>query len=454
LIIAAALSPALERLSAWFAAIRQERHLAGLSAAVVHDQEILWAHGVGYADVERQTLATAQTVYAMNSVTKLLTATMLMQVRDAGLVHLDDPLTRYVPAFQMRSIYRDPPAITLRQVASHLAGLPKDFPVPYFDNLEMPIPAIEHLLPSLPTAEVAFPPYTTTHYSNLGYALLGYALTQVVQQPYREYVHEHILRPLEMHSSGFGRRKGPEVATGYFPQNSDGSWRAAPVIEDGALEPAGGLYASVTDMARFLCLQCRVGPAQSSQILAGTTLREMHAPAWIDSKWEKGIGIGWRLRRFQQYTQISHSGDGPGFSAEVRLLPDLKVGLVLATNTDTDASSIAQAALELLVPAFAPQPYWVQVAAGEDSWRYTGQYRSSIANMELAIWLTADRLQGQFAGDESFTLIPEGGQRFRMDGGYLMGELLTFELDNQGHVSCIHFYGFSAHPWSPSRTNA
>jgi D-alanyl-D-alanine carboxypeptidase len=454
MIIATALSPVLERLSAWFAEIRQERHLAGLSAAVVHDQEILWAHGVGYADVERQTLATAQTVYAMNSVTKLLTATMLMQVRDAGLVHLDDPLSRYVPAFQMHSIYRDPPAITLRQVASHLAGLPKDFPVPYFDALEIPIPPIEHLLPTLPTGEVAFPPYATMHYSNLGYALLGYALAQVVQQPYREYIHEHILRPLGMHSSGFDRRMRAEVATGYFPQDADGSWQAAPVIEDGALEPAGGLYASVIDMARFLCLQCAVGPAQSAQILAGTTLREMHAPAWLDSQWERGIGIGWRLRRFQQYTQISHSGDGPGFSAEVRLLPDLKVGLVLATNTNTDVTGIAQAALELLVPAFAPQPYWVHRAAGPDAWRYTGHYRSSIANMGLAIWLTADRLQGQFAGDESFTLIPEGGQQFRMDGGYLTGEVLTFELDDHGHVHCIRFYGFTAHPWSPSRADS
>jgi CubicO group peptidase (beta-lactamase class C family) len=380
-------------------------------------------------------------------VTKLVTATMLMHLRDAGIVHLDDPLTRYVPTFRMRSIYPDTTPITLRHLATHLAGLPKDFPYPYFDTLDFP--SMERLLPDLPTAQVAFPPQTTMHYSNLGYALLGHALESAARQPYRVYVLDQLLRPLGMQQSGFGLRQGPDLATGYIPSPTDRPPLPVPYLEEGALEPAGGLYASVKDMARLLSLQFAVGPAHQSQILSGATIREMHAPTWIDPTWERGVGLGWWLRRVGQHTEISHAGEGAGFTAEVRLIPALKLGLVVSINTNTDTKSITQPALDVLLPAFsAEEGLWPSPAtqAMVDASRYIGHYVGSLPSNALEVWLEEGRLMGQFTGDVPFVFVPEGAHQFRMRGGNLVGELASFNLDAQGQVSQLRFYGFTLRP--------
>lgn len=136
----------------------------------------------------------------------------------------------------------------------------------------------------------------TMHYSNLGYAVLGHALACAAHQPYRAYVLDQLLRPLGMQQSGFGLREGPDLATGYIPTPDGQPPLPVPHFEEGALEPAGGLYTSVEDMARLLSLQFVVGPAHAPQILSGATIREMHAPAWLDPTWERGIGLGWWLR--------------------------------------------------------------------------------------------------------------------------------------------------------------
>ena len=344
----------------------------------------------------------------------------------------------------MLSTYPDTAPITLRQLAAHLSGLPKDFPYPYFDTLEFP--PIDQLLPDLPTAQVAFPPQWTTHYSNMGYALLGHALERAAQQPYRSYVVDHILRPLGMQQSGFAPQEAPDLATGYFPAPDGQSLLPAPLLEEegGATAPAGALNASVEDMARFVSLQFAIGPAQGSQILNGTTIREMHAPAWIDPDWERGIGIGWWLKHVDKHTEISHPGGDPGFNADVRIIPDLKLGLVICINTATDTRSIMRQALDLLLPAFAPETLWPFPPSITHGSRYAGHYAAAITTLD--VWLEDDRLMGQFAGDDPFVFYPNGTHQFQMQGGFLLGEQAYFDMDEDGHVRRVRFNGFSLKP--------
>ena len=90
---------ALAALDSHLATVASEKQLAGMSVGVVHDQELIWSRGYGFASVERQIPATSATLYDIGSVTKLLTATMLMQLRDAAKLGLDDPIEQYVPEF-------------------------------------------------------------------------------------------------------------------------------------------------------------------------------------------------------------------------------------------------------------------------------------------------------------------------------------------------------------------
>ena len=121
------------QLRAMLDAARREQGVEGMSAALVHDQTVLLADGFGWADRENGVEAAADTVYPVGSVTKVFTATMLMQLRDAGVVGLDDPIARHLPGFKVKSPFPDATRPTFRQAASHTTGLQRD-PVIWIDG--------------------------------------------------------------------------------------------------------------------------------------------------------------------------------------------------------------------------------------------------------------------------------------------------------------------------------
>lgn len=120
---------ALEQLDSQLAAAFKAQNLAGMSAGVVYDRGLVWSKGYGYADWARKRPADAKSVYDIGSISKLFNATALMLLRDAGKLSLDDPIEKYLPEFKFRSRYPDPRPPTFRQVAAHVAGLPRELEV-------------------------------------------------------------------------------------------------------------------------------------------------------------------------------------------------------------------------------------------------------------------------------------------------------------------------------------
>ena len=336
---------------------RQQRKIPGLSASIVYDQEIIWSKGFGFANIEKRIPATPQTIYRIASITKLFTATMLMPLRDAGKLHLDEPVEKYLPTFKIKTSFADPAPITLRQVVSHLSGLPRDAPVDreYEENSVL-LPSTEQTLASLEQVELIAAPMTKPLYSNLGFAILGYVLGLIAGQPYTQYVTEHILHPLGMNNSGYEpptEAMQAHLATGYNAQRENETAPiAAPVTVERGQNPAGGLFSSVKDIARFISLQFRDGPASGAQVLKGSTLREMHAPVFLQADWREATGIAWGIRRIQDYTAVRHSGGIFGFSTDVIILPELKLGIALFINTAQDAGWLNRSALEIGLPVF------------------------------------------------------------------------------------------------------
>ncbi len=169
---AADLSAAIELLDEQLAREQTARNLPSLSVVVVHDQEIAWARSYGYANLQAQTPASPHTVYPLNSITKLFTTTMLLQLRDAGKLQLDDLLARYLPRFAIRSPFSNTRPLTLRQVASHTAGLPNMPPMDAFNNplvmMEAMVdgtfvfPGIDAVLDNLQDATLIAPPMTSS----------------------------------------------------------------------------------------------------------------------------------------------------------------------------------------------------------------------------------------------------------------------------------------------------
>jgi len=119
---------------------------------------------------------------------------MLMQLRDAGKVSLDDPVSKYLPSFRITSRFPDSPPITLLQIATHTSGFPREAPLDYWRTLKFP--PVESLISAVSSkGDRAFPAYVERKYSNVGYAILGRALSQAAGEPYFSYVDDHILKP-------------------------------------------------------------------------------------------------------------------------------------------------------------------------------------------------------------------------------------------------------------------
>jgi CubicO group peptidase (beta-lactamase class C family) len=250
-----AVTAALAQLDARLAAVMKERNLPGLSAGVIYDQELIWAKGYGYADLERHVPADADSIYEIGSVTKLFNAVMLMKLRDAGRLSLDDPIEKYLPEFRIRSRFTDPRPPTFRQVVSHVSGLPREygFDVGESGHLQQFPAAV--VLAGIKDKEMQYPAYSGFHYSNLGIYVIGQALQRIAGEPYTQYMQNNVFDPLGMRSTGWEYTDAmkPHRAIGYTAAKRDGSREVAPLFVPGDFGvSAGGIQSSVRDMARFI----------------------------------------------------------------------------------------------------------------------------------------------------------------------------------------------------------
>ena len=198
--IADEVGAALALLEARVAADMAGHAAPGVSIAVVHGQETVWTKGFGVADIATGAPATADTVYAVGSITKLFTATLLMQLRDAGRLRLDDPVQDIVPEVPVPRRHAGHPPITLRHLATHMSGLAKDSPVGYWDSVEFP--PVERLMAELASTEQPYPPGVQWKYSNLAVALLGHALTRITGQAWADSIAARIMAPLDTFCRG------------------------------------------------------------------------------------------------------------------------------------------------------------------------------------------------------------------------------------------------------------
>ncbi len=322
----------LHEVHAHLAKKREEEAIPGISAAIVYGKQIIWQGGFGFANVEKKEAADENTIYPVGGMTKPFTATMLMQLRDAHKLHLDDPITDFMSSFQIKGCPAGYEVPTLLQLASHLSGLPHSPQVDYWGT-EDSLSEID-ILKSLPETEMVLDVQRAGHYSHLAYVVLAHALSLVAEQPYEEYIKQHIFKPLKMNNSAFKVTPTMHTATGYVASD-DGSIRAVPPPKDwGGLTPAFGLFTSVRDMARFISLQLSNTPREKPEILAGASLRQMQGPNYIFPGWNRASGIGWFLWPQGKYTSIGHRGAAPGFEGEIRFIPELNLGVIVFTNLD------------------------------------------------------------------------------------------------------------------------
>ena len=450
----------IELLCAWIEAQMAHREEPGLSVGIVHDQQLVWARGFGFADQGVQVAATAATRYRIASITKLFTSTGILMLRDAGMLQLDDPVERHLPWFDIGQRFPDAPAITIRHLLTHTAGVPREAAFPYWTDAQFPTP--EQVRDALPRQETAYPTETRWKYSNLALVLAGEVVAAVSGQSYEDFVQQRILDPLGMSDTlvGAPRPTGTELAIGYG-RRLPGADRPAlsAVVDYRGITAAANMTSNVTDLAKFAMLQFRDRPAGGGQLLRGSTLREMQRVHWLDPSWEYGWGLGFKVIRQGNATYVGHSGQAPGYRTQMLLRPADKTGVIVLSNAhDCDVLRYCDRAFRWVLPAVlrsaAPEP---QRPTADPGWqRYVSRYRDAWSDTQVLVRdgkLVIIDPTADDPLDTMATLTPVAEHVFRCessDGYSSSGELAVFEVDDTGKVQRLKLdenYTYPVRDW-------
>jgi len=437
---------------AWIEAQMAAQELPGLSLAVVDDQEVCWLKGFGFADLERQTPADADTVYRIASISKTFTSTAILQLRDRDQLGLDDPVRRYLPWFRLRDSRdhwecADTAEITIRHLLTHSSGLPREAAFPYWNDFQFP--SLEQMKSTLPDQEPPFPPAVRFKYSNLALALAGQIVATVSGRPYADYVQTQVIAPLGMASTSvhLPEEHRRRLATGYGRRLPGRQRQVRPFTDAKAIAPAANLSSTAADLARFISLQFRddpPSPDHGSQVpvLRGSTLREMHRPHWVFPDWSGGRGLGFVVYRRDQRTLAGHGGHVAGYRTQILFDPQARVGVAVLINaTGADPLYLAGHVFDCMAPALEERRSAPEATPFDPAWdTLTGRFRTAWGDAQVirqgARLVLLDPTEER-PGGSPYVLEPVSPGVFRLtgdDGSGPVGELARFELDADGRV--------------------
>jgi CubicO group peptidase (beta-lactamase class C family) len=328
----------------------------GMSLVVVKEGKVVYEKGFGWADEPRKIAATPETVYHWWSLTKVATAVAIFQLLEQGKLQLEDSVRKFLPYFNVKYPSANSRPVTIQHLLTHSSGLPdpgwRIIAWIHHDG-EPPVnqtALVKKVLPDFSTLE--FEPGDSTQYTNIGYMVLGAIIEKVTGQAYEEYIGEHILEPLAMDHTDFFYTKEMEpfeaagshplfdvmtpilaiVAPSYIREVSGKHLWLERVYTDQT--PSTGLIGSATDAARLVAAYLNGGELGGRRILSAASVSRMTHEGYI-KRGNRRQGICWQVYDDNGQLMLNHSGGGPGFSTEMQLYPDRKLGFVLFTNDVT-----------------------------------------------------------------------------------------------------------------------
>lgn len=443
----------------------RDRRIAGATLAIVKDDALFLTKGYGYADVERQRPVDPQrTLFRIGSVTKLFTATAIMQLLEAGKVDLDVDVNRYLD-FAIPETY--PTAVTLTHLLTHTAGFEDDGRDLWARDEQQIQPLGRWLATHMP--ERVRMPGTYAAYSNYGTALAGYVVERVSGFSWNDYIERHILAPLGM-TRTTGRQPLPaqfraDMSQGYRSR----SHRFEPKRWETLMgaSPAGSISATATDMAAFMIAHLGRGVAGGGRVLGEATAARMHARAFAHDPRLPGLALGFYEKSSHGLRIIGHSGNTQWFHTDLALIPSERIGLFVSYNTDT-AAAVGAATLPFLREFLdryypAPPPHVTAAAdAPARARRVAGEYRfnrMSYTTFQKAFGLVGPvRIRAQADGSlhmrsplGAARLLPVGPRLYQEERGT---DMLAFEADASApmhaFVASLPMMALERVPWDES----
>ncbi|MET8366147.1 serine hydrolase domain-containing protein [Micromonospora sp. NPDC005252] len=373
--------------------------------------------------------------YRLGSISKTMTATLIMQLRDAGRLAVDDPVERHLPGTSVG-------ALTLRQLLAHASGIQRE---PEGDWWERAAGVdLTTLLAGVTPDKIAYPPHLTYHYSNLAYGLLGGILERLTGTPWADLLNERILTPLGLRRTTYAASE--PFARGYVVHPWHDTLREEPRTDTGAMAPAGQLWSTIEDLGRWAAFLADPDPS----VLAAETLTEMCSPVVISDQesWRHGHGLGVELHREGDRVYVGHGGSMPGYVASLAVHRPSRTAVVGFANSygfrTGHIGGLGRQLLTLVLDAEpAPVTPWLPAAAPPPAElaELTGRWWWMGTTIEVYADAAGDLHAGP-VGAPNLRFVPEGPDRWRGRAGGQDGEILTVRRDGQGRAVALDIATF------------
>ncbi|NLY46469.1 MAG: serine hydrolase [Tissierella sp.] len=396
------------------------------SVLVAKDDNLLLSDGYGYADIGQLTTNKSQTKFAIGSVTKQFVAMSIMQLREQGLINVEDKVSKFFPEIKNGDL------ITIHNLLDHSSGLMNFTELPEFfmnfEGFETPTDVLE----LIKDKDLMYHPGEGFSYSNTNYLILGLIVEEISDMSYEEYINKNILEPLNMDDTGFSYSGENEIydATAY-----SGHIEVAPVDDEILLANAygaGSMYSTVEDLYRWS------QALNTEKLVKKETLNEIfsdHIPI------AEGYfyGYGWMLADLGFDKMIYHGGNTLGFTADITKLVDSNLTIVILSNKGyVDFTNIKNNLISIALGGEYEVPKireTIEISDRSIYDKYVGEYYL-LPEMDLEILKLEDKLYAQVAGQSAFELFPETETYFYAK---LVDVQIEFIVDEEGNVNELIF---------------
>lgn len=365
-------------------------HVPGVAFALVQQGKVVMQKGYGLADRERERSTNPDlSVFRAGSISKLVTATALMQLAERGELDLQDDVNEHLRRFQVVNPY--PRTVTVAQLLTHTSGLDDTFLGQHVRRRSEVEPLGTYLARRLPPVDR--PPGEFIRYSDHGASLAGHVVEAVSGAPFDHFAEENIFRPLGMGRTTFRQPPPdewlPDLARGY--RYARDAYRPYP-LDYVHTTPAAGLFTTAADMSRFMLAHLGGGAYGGGRILQENTVAEMHHRQFTHHPKLRGRAYGFSEWLENGQRALFHDGSMPGFNSRLLLLPDRRTGFFLTWNSTSMGLKHALTT-QFLDRYFPDETQQSEPPTGEHRppRRFAGSYRDTLYSgrtMEKVVALT------------------------------------------------------------------
>jgi CubicO group peptidase (beta-lactamase class C family) len=337
-------------LDAYVARAMKMWKVPGVAIGIVRNDSVIYAKGYGVRSIKSDTPVDAHTLFAIGSNTKSFTAAAIAMLVTEGKMSYDDPVTRFLPWFQLYDpwVTRE---VTIRDVLAHRIGLGRQEALWYGTSLSR-----DEVLRHVRFLAPSFSFRAHFGYSNLMYIAAGQAAAAAAGTSWDTLIHDRIFVPLGMTGSNTSVRAlggQADVATPHILEHD--TLFTVPYRNVDNVAPAGAINSNVADMTHWLRFQLADGVYDGKRLVGKEPFRENHLPQTIigggwnpDAKEQLSLsisyGFGWAVTDYRRHTYWEHTGGIDGMLSMMALFPEQHLGIVILTNSQSAnvTSPIAQ----------------------------------------------------------------------------------------------------------------